>query len=459
MARDKVDTTGPENGAQSGAQSGALKQEQNAGLAEVIQLPIKKSTTKSRGKGKKAKDRYRGVRYIKARPPKRPHARLRYLDPKVGKEVDYILKPDELDNIEGVRERIWFQLQNDRLAQGKLLSSDPEVPNEQIVNVIKGYFLGRGGTKSEGTQKEYRASADRFLEFCRINGIRTVHQLNRAVLSEFVKWVIAQPRQVPKKGGKKGEKKVAKGKGKTARVNETRNKDIRQVRAILNRLRKDGAIRMSRDDIADTLEELTAKTVKKPFLRPDKLVALLKSCRDYDAKHDRPALPVILFLLLTGMRVEEAVLIEWSAVEQQSIEIPAEITKAKKARSVPLTITPMLAAMLHKGRKDKTGRVLGEYSIDIIENICRDLVENCGAPKFTPQTLRRTCGTYICCAPSIYGGATGSAPHMAAARLGHGLGVSQKHYVGVVDIPRKAKTIEDAMQLARLIGRDAIPRI
>jgi integrase len=160
-------------------------------------------------------------------------------------------------------------------------------------------------------------------------------------------------------------------------------------------------------------------------------------------------------------------------VEEHSLELPAHITKNKRARSVPLSITPMLAAMLRPGRKGgKTGRILAEYSIDIIEDACRFLISElqpdepklgerlrCQAPKFTPHTLRRSCGTYIVCAPAIYGGATGAALHMAAARLGHSVSVGQKHYIGVIEIPNTAKTIEAAMQLDKLIAKASIPRL
>lgn len=426
---------------QTGAQTGA----QRPALAEVIRLEPRRKTRSKR----RAKDPYRGVRHIPPKPPKHPNHRLRYLDPDSGKERDYVLTPAEAENIEGVRERIWNELRDARFAQKRAIR-DPHVDVDRpIKEAVDSFFSGRGATLAEGTQVGYRESADRFLEYCRIKGIRTVRHLSKAVLSGFVDWLVHLPKQVARKGGKKGEKRK-----KGTRVNHTKNKDIRHVRAILNRLRKSDVIRLSRDDIADALEELRAEHHKKPFLRPEKIALLMKACRDYDAEHERPILPAILFLLLTGCRVEEAVLVEWSMIEETSIELPANITKTKHARSVHLSVTPLLAKMLQH-RKGRAGRLLEAYSVDIIEGACRVLVNSYGAPKFTAQTLRRTCGTYLCCAPSIYGAA---APHMAAARLGHGIGVSQKNYVGVIEISRKAKTIEDAMQI-KIDSKRGIPRL
>ena len=57
--------------------------------------------------------------------------------------------------------------------------------------------------------------------------------------------------------------------------------------------------------------------------------------------------------------------------------------------------------------------------------------------------LRRSCGSYLTCAPAIYGAASA---FMSARRLGHGVAVAEKNYLGSVkDISPEAKTLEQAM--------------
>ena len=55
-----------------------------------------------------------------------------------------------------------------------------------------------------------------------------------------------------------------------------------------------------------------------------------------------------------------------------------------------------------------------------------------------------TCGTYLTCAPAIYGAASA---FMSAKRLGHSVTVAEKHYVGIVRVSPEARTIELAMQV------------
>jgi hypothetical protein len=56
--------------------------------------------------------------------------------------------------------------------------------------------------------------------------------------------------------------------------------------------------------------------------------------------------------------------------------------------------------------------------------------------------LRRTCGSLLVCS-NVYGG--GAAPFLTAKRLGHGIAVSERHYLGAITgLPKNATTIEQA---------------
>ena len=79
----------------------------------------------------------------------------------------------------------------------------------------------------------------------------------------------------------------------------------------------------------------------------------------------------------------------------------------------------------------------------------RRLLSRFGAPEFTWQDLRRTCGTYLTCAPGIYGAAS---DYLSSERLGHSLAVAKKHYLrAVTDVPRDARTLEDGLGIDDLL--------
>lgn len=66
-----------------------------------------------------------------------------------------------------------------------------------------------------------------------------------------------------------------------------------------------------------------------------------------------------------------------------------------------------------------------------------------GAPAgWTWQGLRATCGTYLTNAPGIYGAASA---YQSARRLGHSVTIAERHYLGVVKVPKDAATLEAAM--------------
>jgi hypothetical protein len=98
-------------------------------------------------------------------------------------------------------------------------------------------------------------------------------------------------------------------------------------------------------------------------------------------------------------------------------------------------------------------------TLDLSKAARRRLLKDFGAPPFTWQELRRTCGTFLTCAPGIYGAASA---FLSAKRLGHSVVVAERNYVGALtEIPAEARTLEEAMGVASLVGEaagDASPR-
>ncbi len=87
---------------------------------------------------------------------------------------------------------------------------------------------------------------------------------------------------------------------------------------------------------------------------------------------------------------------------------------------------------------------------DLAESTRKRLVRDFGAPAFTWLDLRHTCGTFLTCAPAIYGAASA---FLSAKRLGHSVVVSEKHYAGAVTVAPEIKTLEAALKIDDLCAK------
>ena len=137
-------------------------------------------------------------------------------------------------------------------------------------------------------------------------------------------------------------------------------------------------------------------------------------------------------LLLTGMRGGECRGLKPAQVRGTVIQLGRE-TKTKKPRTIDLSVSPSVVELLADFRG-------WGFTKEQLRYLRRKL-----HPWVTFQRLRVTCGSYLTCAPAIYGGASA---FMSAKRLGHSVQVSEDHYAGhVLGIPATAKTLEEAMGL------------
>src|SRR5690606_35237730 len=114
--------------------------------------------------------------------------------------------------------------------------------------------------------------------------------------------------------------------------------------------------------------------------------------------------------------------------------------------------------------KPSSGRVFS-ISYDGVAAAVKRLRGTYGAPSFSPQILRSTCGTFLTCAPGIFGAASA---YRSARQLGHSVAVAERHYLGLIrGIPREARALEEVMQIqvqmarvieaaARRAGRDEL---
>jgi hypothetical protein len=310
------------------------------------------------------------------------------------------------------------------------------------------------------------------------------------------------------------------------RAPETVNGELRKVRTVLGYLRRlDLLPRLRDDDLRDALKRLPAAVERIEFLQPHACQQLLEAALRHDAelfaatraehrrmhKRDRsaahaaicgavsktglrladvdgdvtctgcralmsvaarpvattpryePIAPFVAFVLLTGMRLTEALEVEWHQVELDALDgdgrkvgeihLAGAEVKTKRARTVGLEVSPALRALL-AALKLKAGGASSVFGLSDgqADAAAKRIKQTYGAPKtFGWQVLRRTCGTFLTNAPGIFGAASA---YRSAKQLGHSVAVAERHYLGLVrGIPREARTLEAAMQIEAVMGR------
>jgi integrase len=225
---------------------------------------------------------------------------------------------------------------------------------------------------------------------------------------------------------------------------------------------------------------LKAPTDRKAYLRPAELRRLLEAALRHDADTFRatraelaehgtpggtpkypPIAGFVLYILLTGCRLGEALRVQWEAIdlEDGNIHIGTE-SKTSRSRDIDIEPSPALGRLLATQRL-RTG---GKGSVwGLTEGEARAAMQRLkttyAAPKQAGfQILRVSCQSYLASAPSIYGAAS---IFLAARRGGHSVSVCEKHYAGAVkNISPDARTIEGAMhveaeaaKIAKTIGQ------
>jgi integrase len=294
----------------------------------------------------------------------------------------------------------------------------------------------------------------------------------------FKATLVREPLKAPVAGGKRGELRAA----DRRRSAVTINRELRSVGTVLDYLRKLGLLsKLDSDALRDSLGRLDVERDAVEYLRPPELQRLLRAALAHDAETFRitreehrgllppgstvrfePVAPFVAFVLLTGMRLAEALDLKWSQVDLGAkgddgaavgeIKLTAT-TKTKRARVVGLEVSPALHRLLttmHEQRKGKA-TVFG-LSRGAAKSTAERLRDAYEAPEsFGWQVLRHTTGTFLTCAPGIYGSASA---YRSAKQLGHSVAVAEKHYLNVVrGIPATARTLEAAMGIEAEIER------
>jgi integrase len=290
--------------------------------------------------------------------------------------------------------------------------------------------------KRERTRETYREGTDRLLHWAGGAGLRTCDDLTRGKVIAFREWLLAED--------------VAPA---------TFNKWLRAVKRMLGYwIDADLCPKLDYADLRRIKQE-DAPTELREFLTPAKVRKLLKAAERHDATtysmtrrekaagmkngtpRYQPVSPFVLFVLLTGCRLSEALGLRWRDVDLGALDhsgnpvgqfqIRAADSKTKKPRTVTLGVSPALRRLLAAQRLRTAGR--GLVWPGMTEDVAKDSMDRLrvtyGAPPtFTWQALRRTCSTFLVNSPGVFGSASA---YLAARQLGHGVSVMERNYSGL----------------------------
>ena len=397
----------------------------------------------------------------------------RWTDPETGREKQQTFSAIDITT-EPAR-RKWAIKTSRRIREVKaaMAAGVAVTTRTPVKDAIKDYYEARAaeGLK-DSTLKAYREGTDPFKAWCPKNGVKYVEQLTGPKLEEFRRKFVGRKAYVPdtSEGAGQGAKVIGDRRRSPLQV----NKCLRALRTLLNQWRREGKLpELDSDGIKDALRFLKVAHDTPRFLRAPDIKSLLEAAQRHDKAtfnyvrkgedrqnkehHYSPVFEFVTAALLTGCRFSELAQLKWSEVNLDAGEImlASDRTKTGHGRRIALDVTPALAAMLESMKLKRGTRkyVFGDgkgLDRNTADRERARLTNSFDAPKFTWHDLRRTCGTFLACAPGIYSGA--GAFH-AAKRLGHSVLVSERHYAGAVtDISRDAITLEAAMGIAQLVG-------
>lgn len=401
----------------------------------------------------------------------------RWTDPDTGKERDTNLTQLQLTTREARRDWAIKKARTVAKRRADLAAGASPRTNTPVEKAVADYLERRAAVLRERTLVAYRKQTSKLTAWAKGIGLRYVEDLTLPLLSDFYANLTKQRRRVPAAGEKRGTKQESTQKRSPFGINS----DLSGIRAMLNDWRRFGLIpKLSRDDIHDGLRPVGTCRPRPEFLKTKALRELLEACERHDAdtfdltrdenagqgtpgttpKHE-PVAPLVVFVLLSGCRIGEAAALPWRLVDLQAqdgvgeVLIAATATKTRQARSVDLTVSPALRRLLTslKLRTGGQGYVFGNGAPlprHRFEAARRRLMRDYGAPAFTWQNLRQTCGTFLTNAPGIFGAASA---YRSAKQLGHSVQIAERHYTGLVHVPRDAETLEEALGIEALLER------
>jgi integrase len=377
--------------------------------------------------------------------------------------------------------RQWAIQKSRALAKRKmeLSSGAPLRTRTPLAVAIDDYLAAVAQRLTQSTAISYRAAIGVFREWAKVEGISKVEELTPVSLSRFRETRIGVRKRVASPGGRHSQKKSATGPRSPFSI----NREIRTVKVMLGHWRRVGLLPLvDQETLRGLMKTVAAPREAPAHLSQSTCRKLLESAIRHDGEtfkitrdeHDgikpigstpryEPIAPFVLFLLLSGLRISEALNLRWADIDLDALDsegqrageirLSATQTKTKRARTIGLEVCPVIRALL-ASTKLKSGSNIyvfgGKAALPRtrVEAARKRLLKEYGAPKFSWQNLRQTAGTFLTNAFGIFGAAS---VFMSARQLGHSVAVAERHYLGVIrGIPREARTLEQAMQIEDL---------
>ena len=408
---------------------------------------------------KKAKARGRahpGVVLVKPDPRRKAAPwRLRYVDPDTHKTVWETLDPATHRTKEH-REEAAKNKSAALAARRRALAQGAVRKTGSPLKETLGRFYKAHPDLREKTLEVYREATDKLVSWAADNGVRKADDLTKKRLFRFHEQLVNE--------------RKANGSPKSP---HTRNRQRRALRRVLGYLvDADEFSRLTRDDIRLAFKAEKTGTKRKDFMKADEIRSLLECIIEHDEPtyndpecRYEPVAAFLLFTLLSGARRGEVLALDWKQVDLDALdergnkvgEVHVIDTKTKLDRTIDLYVSPALRRLLaaQKLRTGGKGSVFG-LSVGKLHAASwrlhrprdAEVDPGFGAPKFSWHKLRRTCSTYLCNAPGIFGS---TSAYRSAKQLGHSVVIAERHYSGLLrGIPADAKTLEAAMQIEDL---------
>ena len=386
----------------------------------------------------------------------------RYTDPDTGR-----VRQEALDVTTMTAARDWaarkareIEKRAAEIAAGAVAATDATVEDGA------GLFLEdrRADGLRPASMRSYTASCARIVAWAEEHGPARLRDLNRAHLRSLVRFL-------SKPVGSSGRKR------NTQTVNHAR----RAAKVTLNWWRREGMTPLlSSDDIADVVRQRRGDRVEPSPLSGEDVGRVLRAAMRHDAERwamtrqekaagvrgtmprFAPIAPVIVLVVLSGMRIGEALALRWEDVDLDARDgtgervgmftVKGATSKVRRDRVVSLRVSPALRALLSalRLRSGGEGLVLGgseprpKSGVDMAR---RRVVDRFGAPAFSWQRLRQTAATVYTTSPRVFAAASA---YMSARMLGHSVQVAERSYARpMFGLDPEATTGEAALRIER----------
>lgn len=248
--------------------------------------------------------------------------------------------------------------------------------------------------------------------------------------------------------------------------------------AFLNWIRRREYLRVTSDDVRDAMPKFRQERKLPVEVSAETLQGLIAAAVDHDTnwnhasradKHAyytkqrsetatakyKPLFPLVAMLMLTGMRLGEALHLRWENVdiEAKRIRVKADRqtnwqVKTRHERNIGFSDSPALERLLTgmKMRRGLSPYVLPDCDGPSPRKFNRAswnlMLESAGVPKVTPKELRSTYATALASARNA------PTPYQLAFRMGHGVAVAAGHYVADTQA-REGNSVEQWLQVEK----------